>query len=263
MRSPCVGGGWCGIPVSHAHPARARPLQPATGTDRHLAPAGGSGFDPDEKTDRALRTLNFPFSFSFFQCQHVAQPDRAPIVLAILSCSYARPVSLALRALTQEDPRVRQIALISVVVPFLLLVPAIEAQDAPPSLAAAVQAYAEKKGLHQLPLFQHALVDLDGDGHADAIVLLQGSNWCGSGGCNMLVFHSTEDGFTFVSGSTITSKPIRVSADKTADWKTLIVYSKGRGDVLMCFNGTRYPLNPSVQPMATPDQIRVAQVVLE
>ena len=79
----------------------------------------------------------------------------------------------------------------------------------------------------------------------------------------MFVFRGTKDGFTFLSGSTITNEPIRISADKTAGWKTLIVYSKGRGDVLMRFNSKRYPLNPSTQPKATPTQVRVAQIVME
>lgn len=146
---------------------------------------------------------------------------------------------------------------------FLLFVPTLRAQEAPSGLVEAVQAYVEKKGGHERPSFRHALADLNGDGRADAVVLLQGGEWCGSGGCNMLVFRGTKDGFTFVSGSTITSEPIRISAEKTAGWKTLIVYSKGRGDVLMRFNGTRYPLNPSTQPKAAPEQVRAAQVVME
>src|SRR5689334_14377845 len=110
------------------------------------------------------------------------------------------------------------------------LAPTVEAQGAPPSLGAAVQSYVEKKGDHELPPFRYALTDLDGDGRADAIVLLLGGNWCGSGGCNMLVFHRERDGFTLVSASTITNEPIRVSPEKAHDWRTLIVFSKGKGD---------------------------------
>jgi hypothetical protein len=146
---------------------------------------------------------------------------------------------------------------------FLLLVPPLCAQDQPPGLSAAVQAFAEKKGDPVLPPFRHALTDLDGDGRADAVVLLQGRNWCGSGGCTMLVFHGTNGGFRYVSGSTITREPIRISADTRRGWKTLIVYSKGKGDVLMRFNGKRYPLNPSSQPKATPEQVHAAHIVME
>lgn len=144
-----------------------------------------------------------------------------------------------------------------------LLTPSLRAQEVPTTLLTAVQDYVEKKGEHERPQFQYALIDLNGDGSDDAIVLLLGPSWCGSGGCTMLVFRGTKDKFTFVSGSTITYEPIRVSPEKAQGWKTLIVYSKGKGDVLMRFNGDRYPLNPSMQPKATPAQIGAAQIVMK
>ncbi len=143
-----------------------------------------------------------------------------------------------------------------------LVAPTFRAQDAPPGLIAAVQAYVEKKGDHERPQFRYALTDLDGDGRGDAIVLLLGGNWCGSGGCNMLVFRAATNDFTFVSASTIVKEPIRVSPTKSHGWRTLIVFSKGKGDVLMRFDGARYPLNPSIQPKATPAQVSAARVVV-
>lgn len=156
----------------------------------------------------------------------------------------------------------RQLGLLWVL-PFFLLAPTLRAQDPPPGLIAAVQAYVEKKGDHERPQFRYALTDLDGDGRADAIVLLLGGNWCGSGGCNMLVFRAAVDGFTLVSASTITNEPIRVSPEKSHGWRTLIVLAKGKGDVLMPFDGRRYPFNPSLQPKATPAQVTGAQVVMK
>ena len=79
----------------------------------------------------------------------------------------------------------------------------------------------------------------------------------------MLVFRGTKDKFIFVSGSTITFEPIRVSPEKSHGWKTLIVYSKGKGDVLMRFDGKRYPLNPSMQPKAPPAQLEAAKIVMK
>ena len=146
---------------------------------------------------------------------------------------------------------------------FFLLATTLRAQDAPSGLTEAVQAYVEQQGVHERPQFRYALADLDGDGRADAIVLLLGGDWCGSGGCNMLVFRAAANGFTLVSASTITKQPIRVSPEKSHGWKTLIVFAKGRGDVLMRFNGTRYPLNPSAQPKATAAQESAAQVVMK
>src|SRR5262245_44169381 len=62
------------------------------------------------------------------------------------------------------------------------------AQEAPLALVTAVQSFIETRGVHGQPTFRHALIDLDGDGRPDAIVLLRSQDWCGSGGCTMLVF---------------------------------------------------------------------------
>jgi len=140
---------------------------------------------------------------------------------------------------------------LSVLLVLHFLTATVYAQHAPSGLMSAIQDYVGKKGHQERPPFRQALTDLNADGQVDAIVLLLGSNWCGSGGCNMLVFRGTNDGFTFVSASTITNEPIRVSPENTQGWKTLIVHSKGKGDVLMQFNGTHYPLNPSLQSKAT------------
>ena len=150
-------------------------------------------------------------------------------------------------------------------VPLVLhvLTATVHAQHAPSGLMTAIQGYVGKKGHQERPPFRHVLTDLNADGRADAIVLLLGSSWCGSAGCNMLVFRGTNDGFTFVSASTITNEPIRVSPENTQGWKTLIVHSKGKGDVPMQFNGTHYPLNPSLQSKATAGQVEAAELLLK
>ena len=152
---------------------------------------------------------------------------------------------------------------LSVLLVLHVLTATVFAQHAPSGLMTAIQGYVGKKGHQERPPFRHALTDLNADGRADAIVLLLGSSWCGSGGCNMLVFRGTTDGFTLVSASTITNEPIRVSPENTQGWKTLIVHSKGKGDVLMQFNGTHYPLNPSLQSKATTGQVEAAELLLK
>jgi len=110
--------------------------------------------------------------------------------------------------------------------------------------------------------FQYALVDLNGDGRDDAVVFITAPEYCGSGGCTMEVFRATSKGFVFVWGSTVTSLPIRVCTDSNHGWRALIVNSKGRGDVLMRFDGARYPSNPSIQPVATAEQSSTASTVI-
>lgn len=131
--------------------------------------------------------------------------------------------------------------------------------DTPSSLTAAIRAYIKKP---ERPEFDYALTDLNGDGKADAIVLLRGSQWCGSGGCTLLVFKGKQDGFEFISKSTITSH-IRVSPEIRHGWKTLLVHTGGIGDVVMQFNGAKYPSNPSMQPKATKAQASAAEIVLK
>jgi hypothetical protein len=151
----------------------------------------------------------------------------------------------------------KQLLLVSILL--CCIVASAHAQEVPPELVAAVNKYASSGGDTEQPAFEYGLTDLDGDGRADAVVLLLGSNWCGSGGCNMLVFHGTTEGFKLVSESTVTNDPIRVSPKIVKGWHTLIVMSNGKGDVLMRFNGKRYPANPSMQPLATAEQVRNAQ----
>ena len=57
--------------------------------------------------------------------------------------------------------------------------------------------------------------------------------------------------------------PIRVTSEKRYGWKTLIVFSAGIGNVLLRFNGSGYPLNPSTQPLATESQINAGSTLLE
>src|SRR6266849_6556181 len=181
-----------------------------------------------------------------------------------MNCSSARRGLSAIRlAHSNTKQPEEQMRRLWVLVFLYLITSTLRGQDAPPGLLAAIQGYVEKKGQQERPLFRYALTDLDGDGRADAIVLLLGGYWCGSGGCDMLVFRATKDGFTLVSGSTITNEPIRVSPEKSHGWRTLIVFAQGKGDVLMRFDGTRYPLNPSTQAKATPAQVNAAQVVMK
>lgn len=110
--------------------------------------------------------------------------------------------------------------------------------------------------------YKSALVDLNDDRIMDAIVLFDDPDSCGSGGCSLEIYRGTKTGFEFVSRSTITNEPIRVASEMVHGWRSLIVFAKRKGDVLMRFNGTGYPLNPSMQRNAMPAQVNAAQVVI-
>jgi hypothetical protein len=100
---------------------------------------------------------------------------------------------------------------------------------------------------------QTALLDLNGDGRQDALVLLENPLYfCGTGGCTMLVFKGTSSGFEFVSSSSLIRGPLLVSETKTHGWRDLIVEVSGGGmaakQVALKFTGSKYPLNPSMLP---------------
>src|ERR1700676_2125153 len=74
---------------------------------------------------------------------------------------------------------------------FVLSVSATAASAEPPrALSDAVQSYIYQHITDVMydKTFRFALEDLNGDGRADAIVLMSGPPWCGSGGCTMLIF---------------------------------------------------------------------------
>ena len=144
-----------------------------------------------------------------------------------------------------------------------LLCPTLLAAQTASSVRGAVEAWLATQGTYVTPSFRQALTDLDDDRHSDAIVLLSGPDWCGPGGCQLLVFHGTTAGFEFVSATAVTTAPIRVSPMKSNGWRTLIVESTGKGDVLLPFDGTRYPANPSMADRATGTQAGAAKVIID
>jgi hypothetical protein len=105
-------------------------------------------------------------------------------------------------------------------------------------------------------------VDLNQDARPDAVVLVRSASWCGSGGCTMLIFKGTANGYSLVSRSTITAPPIRVLPTSQFGWSDLVVHSNGTGDVVLQFDGSRYPYNPSLQSAPTSQQLRSAVEVL-
>lgn len=140
------------------------------------------------------------------------------------------------------------------------------------SLLFSCQLYAEKdmgaeKALkaylkEDLPNYEVAYFDLNGDSVQDAFIYLNDRDWCGSGGCTSLIFLGTTDGFKFRSKLTITNKPVIVSPNKTNGWFDLIVSTGGIGQVVLKFNGSKYPGNPSMQPKATEQQLNGATTIL-
>lgn len=109
-------------------------------------------------------------------------------------------------------------------------------------LSAAVQKFSQDQ-----TRFRYAFADLNQDGIQDAFVLLQSQDWCGSGGCTLLIFKGLADqSFQYISDSTVTDTPIYLLSSSQHGWRDFSVYTRGTGQVLMQFNGQKYPSNPSM-----------------
>jgi hypothetical protein len=108
--------------------------------------------------------------------------------------------------------------------------------------------------------YKSQLIDLNNDNIQDALVLLVSPNWCGSGGCTLLVFQGqTDNQFQFVSQSTLIQDPLLVSDTTTNNWHDLIVSVRGGGAkpaaVALKFDGNAYPLNPSTEDPLPPQTV--------
>jgi putative lipoprotein len=112
-----------------------------------------------------------------------------------------------------------------------------------------------------------AQVDLDGDGRKDLLMLLEDRNWCGSGGCTLLVFHHGERGYDLVTRASPVQLPVAISPRVHSGWHDLLVGVGGggtvAGTVALQFNGSGYPSNPTLLALLSPEALPPAQVVID
>ncbi|GAA0627946.1 hypothetical protein GCM10009422_26290 [Brevundimonas kwangchunensis] len=85
------------------------------------------------------------------------------------------------------------------------------------------------------------------------LVYLVGPEYCGSGGCNLLILRRTTDGYDVLGETTVTQAPIRALSTRTNGLPDIGVHVRGGGvtdgyEAKLAFDGTRYPSNPTVAP---------------
>jgi hypothetical protein len=95
---------------------------------------------------------------------------------------------------------------------------------------------------------------------ADALTLvyLVGPEYCGSGGCNLLILRRAADGYAVLGETTVTQAPIRILSTATNGLPDIGVRVRGGGvtegyEARLTFDGARYPSNPTVAPAARVD----------
>jgi hypothetical protein len=93
----------------------------------------------------------------------------------------------------------------------------------------SVRKYLQSRDNDKSTHYSLAFRDLNGDGVPEAIVYLIGKQWCGSGGCNLLVFQKSGASWKLITKMTITNPPIRMIDTKTNGWHNLGVWVQGGG----------------------------------
>ncbi len=77
--------------------------------------------------------------------------------------------------------------------------------------------------------YLYSRMDLNGDGREEVFAYTLGSIFCGTGGCNLLLFTPTDDGLSLVNNFPISRTPIIVSAERTQGWNDLFRPESGGG----------------------------------
>ncbi|NVD08180.1 hypothetical protein FCU94_14975 [Vibrio sp. JPW-9-11-11] len=109
--------------------------------------------------------------------------------------------------------------------------------------------------------YRWLVYDLNGDGNNELLVQL---DWCGSGGCTLLIFDNQAQTWRFNSRITQVTTPLSLGRNQHQGWQDLVFFVSGGGAIpnqhLLQFNGEQYPLNPSVAPVASYDDISTVQL---
>ena len=75
--------------------------------------------------------------------------------------------------------------------------------------------------------YLYSRVDLNGDDRDEVLAYPLGSIFCGTGGCNLLLFTETEGGLSLVNDFPISRTPVVVSPEKTEGWNDLFRAESG------------------------------------
>jgi hypothetical protein len=94
-------------------------------------------------------------------------------------------------------------------------------------------------------------VHLNDDDHLDALVYVAGPDWCGSGGCTLLVFEAVAGPDAEVLGAfrpaaevSLVSGPVLVTGGGPDAWRDLVVTDAAGTLRLLRFDGESYPGSP-------------------
>ena len=132
-------------------------------------------------------------------------------------------------------------------------------------LAKAVERYRLNKKQKQSP-YRSVGIDLNGNGQAEALTLLEGPDWCTKTGCTLAIFTHGSRGYTPVATIRRVRGPVIVTNERHNGWTALVVNTgldSRNQRVRLRFGANGYPGNAvTLTPM--PADIEVGgQVVIE
>lgn len=125
-----------------------------------------------------------------------------------------------------------------------------QASSVPDSLARFLRVYlgreAEPDTLDTNTRVSSATVRRADGGIEQIVVYVQGSMWCGTGGCHLLILEPAGSSYTVIGRTPAVRPPIRLLGSTTQGHHDLAVWVQGGGiltgyEALLRFDGKRYP----------------------
>ncbi len=138
----------------------------------------------------------------------------------------------------------------------LLLVASAPADSTDSASALVREAVAQYTAPHarvsQASQWRLAWIDVNDDGLLDAVALAGAPEWCGSGGCTMLVIEAVPEfdreelgPYAVAAEIELVSEPVRVSTKRNVGWCDFLVQNERGHAVRLQFDGETYPFSPA------------------
>ncbi len=132
-------------------------------------------------------------------------------------------------------------------------------------LAKAVERYRLNKKQKRSP-YRSVGIDLDGDGRAEVLTLLEGEDWCARTGCTLAIFTTGKTGYRPVATIRRVWSPVIVANERNNGWNDLVVntgLASRNQRVRLRFGSNGYPGNAvTLTPMPADFEIN-GEVVIE
>ncbi|HET8817998.1 MAG TPA: hypothetical protein VFM73_00445 [Xanthomonadaceae bacterium] len=133
---------------------------------------------------------------------------------------------------------------------------------------AAVEAAMAAREIREIPAYEQAVVDLDGDGTDDLLAWLDDPNWCTPAGCTLLLFHREGGKDVLLAEVAPVRAPIAVAEQTHGGWRDILVTVGGMdgvpaGTVALQHDGIGYPEDPTLMAALASDVAPRAVAVID